>query len=170
MKKGLKGEEYVARILKPIWYSHGKVAVDAFALRPRLQEDYISVLREGHIDFLADLCLVCKSDIDCSYASLKVEEIQQIEVPELQPNHVKFYVDTVDNKKLKSHAGIFVKVNGELVVGGKPLVGLKEVGKAQGTVLLVLQLKLAKLAERRVKRMLLNPSSGAILASEPFIG
>lgn len=168
MKKLLNEKEYVARILKPIWYSQGKISADAFALRARLQEDYISVLREGHVDFMADLCLVCKSSIDCSYASLNVEDVQQLKVPDLRPNEVKFNVVITDNKKLKSHAGIFIKVNGEFVIGGKPLVGLSETGKAQSTVLLILQLKLAKLAEQNVKRMILNPSNGAMFASEPL--
>lgn len=168
MEKKLDEKEYVARMLKPVWYSQGKIAADAFALRSRLQEDYISVLREGHADFMPDLCLVCKNGIDCSYAVLNVGEVEQIKVLELLPNRVAFRVSLIDNKKLKSHAGIFVKVNNELVVGGKPLDNMLECGKAQSSVRLLLQLKLAKLAERNVKRMLLNPV-GSAFASEPLV-
>lgn len=111
-------EGSVARVLKTIWYSNGKISAEAFALRPRLHEDYISVLRENHVDFMADLCAVCKKDIDCSYASLFVEQVEKLNVPELLPNEVKFLVSGVDNIKMKSHAGIFVTVNGEKLVGG----------------------------------------------------
>ena len=159
----------VARVLKPVWYSQGKIAADAFALRPRLHEDYVSVLVESHLDFLANLCAVCKKGIDCSYASLSVEQIGQLNVPELLPNVVNYQVGAVDNSKLKSHAGIFVSVNGETLVGGKPLTSLVAQGKAQSTAILLIQLKLAKLAEKNVKRLLLSSSLDGAMVSEPEI-
>lgn len=160
-------EGSVARVLKTIWYSAGKISADAFALRPRLREDYISVLRENHVEFLTDLCVVCKKDIDCTYASLFIEQIDNLTVPELQPYEVKYQVSVVDNNRMKSHAGIFVSVNGELMVGGKPLTSVTNQGLAQNTAAMMIQLKLAKLAEKNVKRMLLSTSLDGAFFSEP---
>ncbi len=162
-------EGSVARVLKTIWYSNGKISAEAFALRPRLHEDYISVLRENHVDFMADLCAVCKKDIDCSYASLFVEQVEKLNVPELLPNEVKFLVSGVDNIKMKSHAGIFVTVNGEKLVGGQPLASLVNRGLAQKTAVMMIQLKLSKLAEMNVKRMLLSSSLDGAMVSEPSV-
>lgn len=162
-------EGNVARVLKPVWYSQGKIAADAFALRPRLHEDYVSVLVESHLDFLPNLCVVCKRGMDCSYASLSLEQVEQLDVPELKPNIVNYQVGAVDNSKLKSHAGIFVSVNGETLVGGKPLTSLVAQGKAQSTAILLIQLKLAKLAEKNVKRLLLSSSLDGAMVSEPEI-
>lgn len=162
-------EGSVARVLKTIWYSNGKISADAFTLRPRLHEDYISVLRENHVDFMTDLCVVCKKEIDCSYASFFVEQIDKLTVPELNPNEVKFFVSAVDNKNMKSHAGIFVAVNGEMLVGGQPLASLKNQGMAQSSAVMLIQLKLAQLAEKNVKRMLLSSSLNGVMVSEPSV-
>lgn len=159
-------EEYVARLLKPIWVSRGKVSADAFALRPRLKEDYISVLREQHPNFLVDLNVVCKSSLDCTFSKLKVGDICQLKVPELKPNIIDFSVFEVNAKKIKSHAGIFVSVNGEKVIGGEPLSTFVKCGKAQNGAFLLLQLKLAKLAEKSIHRLLLDYSLGKGMASE----
>lgn len=162
-------EGSVARVLKTIWYSNGKISAEAFALRPRLHEDYISVLRENHVDFMADLCAVCKKDIDCSYASLFVEQVEMLNVPELLPNEVKFLVSGVDNIKMKSHAGIFIIVNREKLVGGQPLTSLINHGMAQSSAVMLIQLKLAKMAEKNVKRMLLSSSLDGAMVSEPSV-
>lgn len=162
----LLNEGSVARVLKTVWYSNGKIAADAFALRPRIHEDYVSVLREEHMGFLADLCVVCKKSIDCSYASLFVEQVGKLVVPELLPHQIKYQVSAVDNQKMKSHAGIFVSVDGELMVGGKPLTSFLS-GSAQNSAVMLIQLKLARLAEKNVKRVLLSSSLQGAIVSEP---
>lgn len=88
---------------------------------------------------------------------------------ELKPNIVNYQVGAVDSGKLRSHAGIFVSVNGEILVGGIPLTSLVAQGKAQSTAILLIQLKLAKLAEKNVKRLLLSSSLDGAMVSEPEI-
>lgn len=158
----------VARVLKTVWLYQGKVAADAFVLRPRLKEDYVSVLREGHFDFLSDLCAVCKKTIDCTYASLAIPQIERLDLPELAPNHIKYMVSLVDNQRLKSHAGIFVSVNDEILVGGKPLSNYLVAGQSQSSAIMLVQLKLAKLAEKNIKRLLLSTSLNEGMVSDPL--
>lgn len=157
MEKVILKNEWVARALKNIWLFNGKIAADAFALRPRLHEDYVSVLRAGHGDFLQDLGTVSKNSVDCTYALLSTEEVEMLAAPEIYPNRVAYQAAAIDNKRMKSHAGIFVYVNGECLVGGQPLAKFVECGQAQSGALLLIQLKLAKLAEKNIKRILVSP-------------
>ena len=166
MEKELLENEWVARTLKNVWFCNGKIAADAFALRPRLHEDYVSVLRISHRDFLSDLGTVSKNSMDCTYALLSTNEVKDLAIPEVLPNHVSYLVAAVDNQRMKSHAGIFVSVNGECLVGGLPLAKFVECGQAKSSTLLLIQMKLAKLAERNVKRILLSPFCGGQV-SEP---
>lgn len=151
----INDKEWVARVLQPLQYKNGRISKEAFRLRERIKEDYISVLREDAFSFMEDLTKVCHKSKDCHYASLNVGGIKALQFETLKPNEVRFEVNVVDNANLKSHAGIFTKVNGEYVKGGEPLRSLKaETGISQSVVELLLKSELAKLAEKHITHLL----------------
>ena len=63
-----------------------------------------------------------------------------------------FEVNEIDNAILKSHAGIFVTINNQKVVGGEPFESLElKRGKSVDDVLLAIRKSLAKFASSRIK-------------------
>ncbi len=81
------------------------------------------------------------------YAELNVRDIRSIKL-----NLVDYDVKEVDNSKIASHAGIFITVNGERLVGGKSLDVLPE-GISEDFILLAIRNRLMLLAERSLHRL-----------------
>ncbi|MCR5455812.1 MAG: hypothetical protein K6F33_12565 [Bacteroidales bacterium] len=147
----MKNNENVARLLKDVWYSDGIVASAAFNLRPQIHETYISVLRESVNTFNKDITLVCKN-LPAYYAIMNVAEIKSLKVKTLDDD-IEFDVRAVDNEKIKSHAGIFININGQKLVGGEPFEYLKmQQGMSSDVVLLEIRKTLAKLSSKNIKR------------------
>ena len=62
-------------------------------------------------------------------------------------------VDTFDNINIKSHAGIFITINGQQLVGGEPFESLEiKRGMSADCVLLEIRKAIAKLASKNIKK------------------
>lgn len=148
----MDNNENVARLLKSVWYSNGMVSAAAFNLRPQIKETYISVLRNSVDTFRSDMKSICKN-LPAYYAVMNVDNIESLNVENLDDD-VQFNVKAVDNKKIKSHAGIFVTINGQKLVGGEPFEYLEmKKGTSSDVVLLEIRKTLAKLATKNVKQL-----------------
>ena len=116
-------KENVARVLKPIWVCDGIVSSAAFSLRPHIHETYISVLREA-VDSFSDDALKVSKNIPISYASMNVGKLGHYKVEGID-DEVAFEVTETDNASLKSHAGIFISINNQRLVGGEPFESIE---------------------------------------------
>lgn len=143
-------KENVARLLKPIWVCNGVVSSAAFSLRPHIHETYISVLRETVDSFSDDAQKVSKNS-SITYASMNVGELGCHKVEGIE-DKVAFDVTETDNASLKSHAGIFISINNQMLVGGEPFESIElKRGKSADDVLLIIRKSLARFASNRVK-------------------
>ena len=79
------------------------------------------------------------------YAEMNVGNIRNI-----RKNNVTFDVKPCDNDIVKSHAGIFITVNKEKLIGGRELMSIED-KNAQDFMLLSIRQELAKLAQRGLK-------------------
>ena len=70
-------------------------------------------MRENADTFNADVKKVCKK-LPVSYALMKTEGIRNLKTENLEDD-IKFDVKAVDNENIKSHAGIFITINGQKV-------------------------------------------------------
>lgn len=144
--------ENAARLLKSIWVSDGVISSAAFNLRPHIHETYISVLREAVDSFHEDTLKVSK-ERPIFFASINAGDLYSYHVEEID-DEVTFEVNETDNAFLKSHAGIFVKINNQKVVGGEPFESLElKKGKSVDDVLLSIRKSLAKFASSRIKTL-----------------
>ena len=145
--------KHVARLLKSSWVYQGKVSPTAFQLRPGLKETYISVLCEEMPTFLSDARTIVMGKDKTQYASLPKEEIEERDY-QVNSDKVAFTIKPADNNTFKSHAGIFISVNGHGVTGGEPFKEfMKEDGVPESTVLQEIGLFLADIAEKNLKTL-----------------
>lgn len=145
--------EHVARLLKPIWVSKGVVAPVAFTLRSRLHETYISVLCESASTFEEDARRIAHSTDKLQYASFLVEELSSRK-DFFNEDEISYSVKTTDNETIKSHAGIFIAVNGVNVVGGEPFDSFsKKKGISEEAILIDISKKLAMVAQKDIKSL-----------------
>ena len=141
--------ENVARLLKSVWICDGMISSAAFNLRPQIRETYISVLRENADTFNADVKKVCKK-LPVSYALMKTEGIRNLKTENLEDD-IKFDVKAVDNENIKSHAGIFITINGQKLVGGEPFESLEiKRGTSADCVLLEIRKTIARFANKKI--------------------
>lgn len=141
--------EDVARLLKSVWICDGMISSAAFNLRPQIRETYISVLRENTDTFNADVKKVYKK-MPVSYALMKTEDIRNLKTENLEDD-IKFDVKAVDNENIKSHAGIFITINGQKLVGGEPFESLEiKRGTSADCVLLEIRKTIAKFASKKI--------------------
>lgn len=146
----ISDEEYIARILKPNWLLGGKVSSAAFNLRPQISETYISVLRENVDCFKEDAKKVSKEKI-ITYASMEAKGIRSAK-PENIDEIVVFDVRATDNEHLKTHAGIFVFINGKQYYGGMPPEALElKKGTPPDLILVETRRALANIAQKNIK-------------------
>ena len=146
----ISDKEFIARILKPNWIIMGKVSSAAFNLRPQISENYISVLRENESSFKEEAKRVSKEKI-ITYASMEAKELRSAK-PENIDENVVFDVMATDNEHMKSHAGIFVFINGKQYYGGMPpdTLELKK-GIPAELILIESRRALAKIAQKNIK-------------------
>ena len=139
----------VARLLKNIWISDGVISSAAFNLRPQIHETYISVLRENVDSFHKDIKIICRQ-LPVYYASMVVNGIETLETTNLEDD-IKFSVKTVDNDNIKSHAGIFITINGQRLVGGEPFESLElKRGIPADCILLEIRKTIARFASKKI--------------------
>lgn len=143
----LDNRENVARaIFEPKMVYQGRLLAPAFELRPSIREDYLSVVRLSVEGWKDDIFKIPqhKNRRLYGYAELNVGDIRAINL-----NLVKYDVREVDTTRLASHAGIFITVNGEPLVGGESLSLLPE-GVSEDFLLLAIRNRLVNLAQRKL--------------------
>lgn len=74
---------------------------------------------------------------------MNVGDIHSIDI-----DSVKFQVEEKPTEKMKSHAGIYTFVNGEILVGGKPISKLPNGYQEESFLLLAIRAELATLAQK----------------------
>ena len=142
--------ENVARLLKKVWICDGVISSAAFNLRPQIHETYISVLRECVGTFALDIKKICK-ELPVDYALMPINSVKSLKIVSIEDD-IKFSVKAVDNATIKSHAGIFITINEQQLVGGEPFESLEiKRGKSADCVLLEIRKSIAKLASRNIK-------------------
>ncbi len=140
-------DENVARALfSPKMVVNGILQPEAFKLRSTISEDYLSVMRMSICSWREDIMAIPqhKKRILYGYASLNVGEIRNIVL-----NGVEFDIIDCSNRTCLSHAGIFVVVNGEKLVGGRLLKSVSD-ASAQDFLELAIQRKLVDIAQKNV--------------------
>lgn len=148
----MENNENVARLLKSIWIYNGVISSAAFNLRPQIKETYISVLKESAETFGTDLVKICKQP-PVIYALMNVGEFASLKVENIDDD-IQFSVKDVDNEHIKSHAGIFVTINGQRLVGGEPFESLEmKRGVSADAVLLEIRKSLAKFASENIRHL-----------------
>ena len=146
----MEKNENVARLLKSIWLNGGEIAPAAFTLRPNIRETYISVLREGQPTFRKDALEIAHRK-STKYAVLNAAELAE-RADSATSEEITYSVKETDNDRFKSHAGIFVAVNGNNIVGGEPFQQyLRQKGVSEETVLIGIAEQLAYTAQKNIK-------------------
>ena len=146
--------ENVARaIFSPKMIHNGRLLPAAFELRPQISEEYISVMRTSIASWQDDLRRIPQRNNRKLYgfAEMNVGEIRHIKA-----TVAKYDVYPCDNQIVKSHAGIFISINNEQLIGGRPLHSIKEKA-AQDFLLLAIRQELVRLAQQRLQVIQVNP-------------
>lgn len=144
----IPSQENVARaIFSPKMVYRGMILPAAFELRSQLAEEYLSVMRMAFDSWNEDLLKIPqrKNRTLYGYAEMNVGDIRNI-----KKDHVMYDVKPCDNAFVKSHAGIFVMVNNEKLVGGRPLQSITD-KNAQDFMLLSIRQELVKIAQRGLR-------------------
>ena len=148
----MDSNERVARLLKSIWISGREIAPAAFTLRPNLHETYISVLRENQPTFQQD-ALDISHKRSVRYASIDADQLAKRNDTVLAES-ITYSVKTVDNNRYKSHAGVFIAVNGHNIIGGEPFQQyIRQKGVAEDMLILGIAEQLAYIAQKSIKRI-----------------
>ena len=141
----INNEENVARVIfSPRMIYKGVLQTEAFRLREHTAESYLSVLRMAIPTWQSDVMQIPqrKNRQLYGYAVMNVGEIRQANFQQ-----VEFDVKTCNNQEMKSHAGIFITVGGEPLVGGKTLFSIEN-NVAQDYLLLMIQRRLVEIARK----------------------
>ena len=146
----IDSKENVARALfSPRMIVDGVLQPEAFKLRPSISEDYLSVMRMVFPSWMDDIKKIPQRNnrILYGYAALNVKEIRDIRLTD-----ITFDVKDCSQNSTPSHAGIFITVNGERLVGGCPLKNVED-GFAQEFLLLAIQRELVEIAQKAVCKL-----------------
>lgn len=144
----ISNQENVARaVFSPKMIYRGRILPATFELRPHIGEEYISVMRMVFNSWKEDLIKIPqrKNRILYGYAEMNVGEVRSIKKP-----NVIYDVKVCDNDTVESHAGIFITVNNEKLIGGRLLVSIKDKA-AQDFILLSIRQELVKIAQRGLR-------------------
>lgn len=126
----IDAKENVARLLCKEWVEEGEISVDAFALAPK--ETYLSVNRPSVPTYESDVrqfisnhqkfVFAEKNDTIFNAAMMNVGDIRGITV-EIDGSPIDLDVEIeARDAHTKSHAGIFVRSNGENIVKGRDVM------------------------------------------------
>lgn len=146
----IDGKENVARALfSPRMIVDGILQPEAFKLRSSILEDYLSVMRMIYPTWMDDIKSIPqrKNRVLYGYAKLNVQEIRDIQL-----SGVTYDVKDCSKNSTPSHAGIFITVNGEKLVGGQQLKDVPD-GFAQDFLLLAIQRELVDIAQKEVYKL-----------------
>lgn len=111
--------ENVARALfSPKMIINGTLQPEAFKLRSTISENYLSVMRMIFPTWKEDILTIPqrKNRVLYGHAVLNVGGIRNISL-----NDIKFDVKECSENSKPSHAGIFITVHGENLIGGQLL-------------------------------------------------
>ena len=147
MNEVIVDSELVARmIFPPQMVDEGEVLPAAFILRPSINEEYLSVLRISVDTFNRDMkrILFGRKRSFYGFAVMNVSEIHAIRLKEGNSS-LTCNVRVVDNEQLKSHAGIFIILDGKAVTGAMSFEQLGY-GNVQSHLLLAIRFRLAEIA------------------------
>lgn len=117
-------QENVARaIFSPKMVYRGMILPATFELRPHINEEYLSVMRMAFDLWKSDILNIPqrKNRELYGYAEMNVGDVRNI-----KKDNVVFDIKPCDNVSVKSHAGIFITVNNEKLVGGRPLLSITD--------------------------------------------
>ncbi|MBO7597054.1 MAG: hypothetical protein J6T70_08445 [Bacteroidales bacterium] len=146
----IDGKEDVARALfSPRMIVDGVLQPETFKLRSSISEDYLSVMRMIFASWMDDIKNIPqrKNRILYGYATLNVKEIRDINL-----KNVTYDVKDCSLNSTPSHAGIFIIVNGEKLVGGQTLKSVQD-GVSQDFLLLAIQRELVEIAQKTVCKL-----------------
>ena len=142
-------EEMVARVIFPPKMIHeGHILPAAFVLRPSINEEYLSVLRISIPTFNADIknIIYGRKRSFYGFAVLRTDEIHRVKVTD-GVNTVQCSIRVVATDHFKSHAGIFIILNGQPVTGSMSFEQLPN-GATQRFLLLAMRFRLTELADK----------------------
>ncbi len=141
----ITNDSNVARALfSPKMVVDGEIQPEAFKLRASIKEDFISVAQMSISSWLDDIKSIpqYKNRHLCGYAKMNVGAIRGIQL-----RGVAYDVRDCSNKSKPSHAGIFISINGENLIGGKRLECIAN-GMEQDFLLLAIQRELVDIAQK----------------------
>ena len=144
----ITNQEDVARaVFSPKMVFRGMILPAAFELRPQMTEEYLSVMRMSFDSWKEDILKIPqrKNRQLYGYAEMNVGEIRII-----RKDHVKYDVRPCDNTVTPSHAGIFITVNNEKLIGGRPLLSIQN-KNAHDFMLLSIRQELVRIAQKRLR-------------------
>lgn len=142
--------ENVARaIFSPRMIVDGEIQPEAFRLRASISEDYLSVMRVSIPTWMDDIKLIPQRQNRqlYGYAEMNVGEIRGIRL-----SNVTYDVCELPNETITSHAGIFIWINGENLIGGKRISSIHD-GEEQDFLLLAIQRELVDIAQKGLHQM-----------------
>ena len=137
--------ENVARAMfSPKMVINGEIQPEAFRLRASVSESYISVMRMSVPTWIEDIKHIPqrKNRRLYGFAEMNAGEIRHIRL-----NNVSYDVQECSSESLPSHAGIFITVNGENLIGGKS-IEMAEPDVEQDFHLLAIQRELVDIAQK----------------------
>lgn len=140
-------EDVARAIFSPKMVFRGKILPAAFELRSQMSEEYLSVMRMAFISWKEDILNIPqrKNRRLYGYAEMNVGDIRNI-----RKEHVKYDVMPCDNTASPSHAGIFITINNEKLVGGRPLLAIQDKA-AQDFMLLSIRQELVRIAQKGLR-------------------
>jgi hypothetical protein len=137
--------ENVARaIFSPKMIIEGEIQPEAFRLRASIGEEYLSVMRMSFPSWPEDIKMIPqrKNRKLYGFAEMNVGDIRHIPL-----KNVEYDVRECPQTAIASHAGIFISINGEDLIGGKSL-GTTEPGTEQDFLILAIQRELVEIAQK----------------------
>ena len=137
--------ENVARALfSPKMIKDGEIQPEAFRLRSSMAEDFLSVMRMSFLSWVEDVKRIPqrKNRKLYGFAEMNVGEIRHIRL-----KGVEYDVKDCSQNSIPSHAGIFIMINGERLIGGKALSTIAP-GVEQDFMMLAIQRELVDIAQK----------------------
>lgn len=137
--------ENVARaIFSPKMIKDGEILPEAFRLRSSISEDYLSVMRMSVQSWVEDIKQIPqrKNRKLYGFAEMNVGEIRHIQL-----KGVMYDVKDCSQTGILSHAGIFISINGESLIGGKKIKET-ESGIEENFMMLAVQRELVDIAQK----------------------
>ena len=131
-------------IFSPRMIVNGELQPETFRLRSIINEEYLSVMRMSIPSWTEDIKAIPqrKNRKLFGYAKMNVGDIRNIHL-----EGVTYNVEKCDHSFILSHAGIFITVRGEKLIGGLQLKNINTATE-QDYLVLAIQRELLDLAQK----------------------